>query len=72
MAFLSDRISLKIYLYIGNQYDELFIKDFVDNTKLNFYPDQFVEMYNKDQLGGLIRNVDFWVKDVFQDLLENK
>jgi len=55
-----------------NQYDEIFIKDFVDNTELNFYPDQFVEMYNKDQLGGLIRNVDFWVKDVFQDLLENK
>ena len=55
-----------------NQYDELFIKDFVDNTELNFYPDQFVEMYHKDKLGGLIRNVEFWVKDVFQDLLENK
>ena len=55
-----------------NKYDELFIEDFVKNTPLNYYPDQFVNMYNKDKLGGLIRNVEIWVKDVFQDLLENK
>ena len=52
--------------------DKLFIKDFAENTPLNYYPDQFVKMYNKDKLGGLIRNVELWVKDVFQDLLENK
>jgi hypothetical protein len=25
-------------------------------------------MYNQDKLGGMIRNVDFWVKDVFEKL----
>lgn len=52
--------------------DRMFIDKFVENEPLNYLPSQFVEMYNKDQLGGLIRNVDLWIKDVFEDLLEDK
>ena len=55
-----------------NKQDIEFIDDFVQNTPLNYHPDEFVEMYNQDKLGGLIRNVEFWVKDIFKDLLENK
>jgi hypothetical protein len=29
-------------------------------------------MYNEDQMGGLIRNVEFWVKDCFQNLVVKK
>jgi hypothetical protein len=26
-------------------------------------------VYHEDQLGGLIRNVDYWIQDTFKDLL---
>jgi len=52
--------------------DKMFIDKFVENEPINYLPSQFIEMYNKDQLGGLIRNVDTWIKDVFEDLLEDK
>ena len=51
--------------------DKMFIDKFVENTPLNYLPSQFIEMYNQDQLGGIIRNVDTWIKEVFQDLLED-
>tara|TARA_S200002703_G_scaffold86102_2_gene74242 strand:- start:1821 stop:2849 length:1029 start_codon:yes stop_codon:yes gene_type:complete len=52
--------------------DKMFIDKFVENEPINYLPSQFIEMYNKDQLGGLIRNVDTWIKDVFENLLEDK
>ena len=51
--------------------DKMFVDKFVENTPLNYLPSQFIEMYNQDQLGGIIRNVDIWIKEVFQDLLED-
>tara|TARA_R110000796_G_scaffold5867_1_gene21485 strand:+ start:368 stop:1393 length:1026 start_codon:yes stop_codon:yes gene_type:complete len=51
--------------------DKMFVDKFVENTPLNYLPSQFIEMYNQDQLGGIIRNVDTWIKEVFQDLLED-
>tara|TARA_R110000824_G_scaffold174912_2_gene353101 strand:- start:2710 stop:3738 length:1029 start_codon:yes stop_codon:yes gene_type:complete len=56
---------------IGNS-DKMFIDKFVKNTPLNYLPTQFIEMYQQDQIGGLIRNVDIWIKEVFENLLENK
>ena len=32
----------------------------------------FISMYNEDQMGGLIRNVEFWIKDVFENLVIKK
>ena len=52
--------------------DKMFIDKFVKTEPINYFPDQFVKMYNQDQIGGLIRNVEVWIKDVFKDLLENK
>jgi len=52
--------------------DKMFIDKFVEKTPLNFFPEIFVEMCNEDQIGNLIRNTDFWVRDIFKDLLENK
>ena len=52
--------------------DKMFIDKFVENEPLNYLPSQFVEMYQQDQLGGLIRNVDIWIKEVFENLLEDK
>jgi DNA polymerase-1 len=45
---------------------------YLENTELEFHPDAFVKMCNEDQLDSLLRNVDFWVKDNFQDLLASK
>ena len=52
--------------------DKMFIDKFVEHTHLNFLPDTFVEMCNEDQLGNLIRNTDYWVRDIFKDLLEKQ
>jgi len=49
--------------------DKMFIDKFVETTHLNFLPHTFVEMCNEDQIGNLIRNTEFWVQDVFKDLL---
>ena len=37
-----------------------------------YLPEQFVAFYNQDKLGGMIRNVEFWVKDLFEKLVINK
>ena len=52
--------------------DKMFIDKFVENEPINYLPSQFIKMYEQDQLGGLIRNVDLWIKDVFQNLLEDE
>jgi hypothetical protein len=49
--------------------DKMFIDKFVEETQLEFHPHIFVEMCNEDQLGNLIRNTEFWVQDIFKDLL---
>ena len=48
--------------------DKNYLNEVVKSKELNYIPDQFVSMYNQDKLGGMIRNVDFWVKDVFEKL----
>jgi 5'-3' exonuclease len=52
--------------------DKMFIDKFVENTPLNYFPETFVEMCEEDQIGNLIRNTDYWVRDIFKDLLENQ
>jgi DNA polymerase-1 len=52
--------------------DKIFIDKFTQDTHLNYFPLEFIKMCNEDQLGNLIRNVDIWVKDIFQDLLAKK
>ena len=33
--------------------------------KLSFEPEEFIQMYNEDELGKIIKNVDFWIKENF-------
>ena len=48
--------------------DKKYINQVVQSKSLNYLPDQFVAFYNEDKLGGMIRNVEFWVKDIFEPL----
>jgi len=48
--------------------DKKYLTKVVETNDYNYIPDQFVAFYNEDQLGGMIRNVEFWVKDVFEKL----
>ena len=48
------------------------LDEVVSSKDLPYYPDQFVSMYNEDQIGGLIRNLEFWVKDCFENLVIKK
>lgn len=52
--------------------DKEYVDDFVQNYQLEFHPEEFVQMCEEDQLGNLIRNTDFWVRDIFKELLENQ
>jgi DNA polymerase-1 len=46
--------------------DKKYLTQVVKTNEYNYLPDQFVSFYNEDKLGGMIRNVEFWVKDVFE------
>ena len=37
-----------------------------ETNEFEYLPEQFVSFHNADKLGGIIRNVEFWVKDVFE------
>ena len=49
--------------------DKRDVDNLIQNTQLEFHPEAFVEMYHEDQLGGLIKNVEYWIQDTFKDLL---
>ena len=40
--------------------DNLISEEFPD-----FNPEMFIQFYNEDQLGGMIRNLEVWLKDIF-------
>jgi len=40
--------------------DNLILDNFPD-----FNPEMFIQFYNEDKLGGMIRNLDTWLKDIF-------
>ena len=52
--------------------DKKYIDGFVESKDLNYLPEQFTALYNEDKLGGMIRNLDFWLDDVFAKLVTNK
>ena len=49
--------------------DKNYLDKVVSSKEFHYHPDEFIAMYNEDQLGGLIRNVYFWIKDVFEKLV---
>ena len=52
--------------------DKEYVDDFVKNYQLEFHPEEFVQMCEEDQIGNLIRNTDFWIRDIFKGFLENQ
>jgi len=48
--------------------DKKYLQQVVKSKELNYIPSQFIAMYNEDKLGGMIRNVEFWIKEVFEKL----
>ena len=52
--------------------DKEYIAEFIKPFPLELHTKEFINMYNEDQLGGLIRNVEFWIKDIFQNLVTSK
>ena len=51
--------------------DKNYLNQVVKSEELDYIPDQFIAMYNEDKLGGMIRNLEFWIKDVFDKLSYN-
>jgi len=48
--------------------DKKYLSQVVKTDEFEYLPEQFVAFYNEDKLGGMIRNVEFWVKDIFEKL----
>ena len=45
----------------GKEYiDDLILESFPD-----FNPEMFIQFYNEDKMGGMIRNLETWLKDIF-------
>ena len=51
-----------------NQNEKDYLDKVVESKELHYIPEQFTALYNEDKLGGMIRNLDFWLKDVFTKL----
>ena len=49
---------------IDEREDE-YLDDVISAEFPEFNPDMFIQFYNEDQLGGMIRNLDIWLKDIF-------
>jgi DNA polymerase-1 len=52
--------------------DKNYLNKVVESEIPPYIPEQFVAFYNQDKLGGMIRNVEFWVKDIFEKLVVKK
>jgi DNA polymerase-1 len=52
--------------------DKNYLNKVVESEIPPYIPEQFVAFYNQDKLGGMIRNVEFWVKDIFEKLVIKK
>ena len=46
-----------------------YLNQLVNSKVPPYIPEQFLAFYNQDKLGGMIRNVEFWVKDIFEKLV---
>jgi len=48
--------------------DKINIQKAIKSPTPEFHPKEFLELYNEDGLGHIIRNVDFWLKNCFTQL----
>ena len=52
--------------------DKKYLNGVVNSEIPPYIPEQFVAFYNQDKLGGMIRNVEFWEKEIFEKLVIKK
>jgi hypothetical protein len=52
--------------------DKTNIQNAIESPTPEFHPEEFLELYNEDGLGHIIRNVDFWLKNCFTNLASYK
>ena len=52
--------------------DKNYLNNVINSNDIKFIPEQFLAMYNEDSLGGIIRNVEFWITDIFKNLVIKK
>jgi len=57
---------------ILDENDKINIQNAIESPIPQFHPQEFLELYNEDGLGHLIRNVDFWLKNSFTQLASYK
>ena len=48
--------------------DKEVLEDISEHPHLGLNPEGFLRLYNEDGIGKMIRNVDFWLKDIFKTL----
>ena len=53
---------------LTNENDKKFLDAFAAEPTPDYYPKIFKEMYNEDHLDNMIRNVDLWLKERFENL----
>ena len=51
--------------------DKILLDESIKAGVPNLDPKSFMDLYNEDSLGGMIRNTDFWLKDNFGPLQQN-
>jgi len=52
--------------------DKINIQNTIENPIPEFHIKEFLELYNEDGLGHLIRNIDFWLRNCFTNLTSYK
>ena len=48
-----------------NKKEEEYLNNLITEKFPDFNPEMFIQFYNEDKLGGMIRNLDIWLKDNF-------
>lgn len=48
--------------------DKQYIKEYLTTYTPQYQPQEFIKMYEQDRLGNLIRNVNVWLKECFENL----
>jgi beta-galactosidase beta subunit len=48
-----------------DEHDIIYINNVIESELPELNPKNFVIMYDEDKLGGMIKNVDYWLKDNF-------
>jgi len=45
-----------------------YINDLIDEDLPEFNSEMFISFYEEDKLGGMIRNLEYWLRDIFEPL----